>query len=415
MCLFLGWRLLRVRRIIRQLIDAAGRGEPLWLERDDSLTRGYQLDQLVRRYNDLVAENAAISGTEQDYHELTQKVLGNLREAVVMVDEENRIVSANAAFQELISLAPPLQGKRLDGCMRGTPFMEFLQEIRSARVSRRAEMQVQVRNSTLWLEVSAAPLQDRAGSVGTFTLFVFHNVTRQKKLETMRTEFVANVSHELRTPVTIIKGFAQTLLEDEAELSDGEKQRFLQKIRTHSERLHSLLQDLLLLTRLESTELLLQKEQFPLSSFLRELADNFRPNLDETQTLQLELADGNDQIFVDPLRLSQVVNNLLDNSARHARGFTEIRIRTELKPDCVVLTIIDNGPGIPDEDLPHIFQRFYRVEKGRSRESGGTGLGLSIVKHIVGQHGGEIRARSKRGQGTEIEITLPRQEPPAER
>ena len=396
--------------MLGQLVDAAERPEALLLERDSALIRGYRLDRLVRAINRLVADNAKMSGTGREYHEQIQAVLGNLREAVVTLDGENVILSANPAFTDLVALERDPRGERIDAHIRGSAFLEFLQELRAGGGGHRKEMEVQIGNATCWLEVSAAPLRDKVrGPAGNDTLFVFHNITRQKKLEKMRTEFVANVSHELRTPVTVIKGFAQTLIEDEADLPAEEKRRFLEKIRNNSERLHSLLQDLLLLSRLESTEMVLQLERLRLSPFIRELAEAFRPNLDpSSQTLVLELAEGDDHVLVDPLRLSQVVNNLLDNILRHARGFSEIRVRTEVRPQGVAVAVADNGAGIPEKDLPHVFQRFYRVEKGRARESGGTGLGLSIVKHIVVQHGGQITAKSGQGRGTEIEIVFNR-------
>ncbi|MGC9451589.1 MAG: sensor histidine kinase [Oceanipulchritudo sp.] len=408
LALFLGWRLRALGRIIRELQEAAEHGEPLLLERNGPFIRGYRLDRLVRSVNQLLAEHRKASGSGDERHNQIQAVLGNLREAVVMVDAEHTILSANPAFRELVSAGENPQGLRLDTCIRGSAFLELLEEIRRDGTGRSREMEVQIGKQLFWLEVSAARVRVEPRPDRFHTLFVFHDITRQKKLEKMRTDFVANVSHELRTPVTIIKGFAQTLIEDQEELTPEEKTRFLEKIRGNSERLHSLLQDLLLLSRLESTEMVLQRERVSLSGFLQDLAETFRSSLDpQTQSLKLELAEGNDVVFVDPLRLSQVLNNLLDNVIRHARGFREIRIRTELEPDALLLTVADDGQGIPEKDLPHIFQRFYRVEKGRSRESGGTGLGLSIVKHIVVQHGGRIEARSGKGEGTRILIRLP--------
>jgi two-component system phosphate regulon sensor histidine kinase PhoR len=402
-CLYLLLRSRRSGRTLRELARAAERGEILLQERGGG---DGVLDRLVRAVNRLVEEKAAISGSGRESHEQFQAVLGNLREAVVIVDRDNCVVSANSAFSELAGLDGDPCGRRIDACVHGSAFLGFLGALHTGGPGRRAEMEVQAGNAAYWLEVSAAPLRDTPGrDNGRYTLLVMHDITRQKQLEKMRTEFVANVSHELRTPVTVIQGFAQTLAEDEADLTPEEKRRFLEKIRSNTERLHGLLQDLLLLSRLESAEMILQCERIRLSSLVRELAEAFLPSLDkENQRLVLELAGEGDEVLVDPLRISQVVNNLLDNVVRHAHGFSEIRIRTEARAEGVALVVFDNGAGIPQKDLPHIFQRFYRVEKGRSRESGGTGLGLSIVKHIVGQHGGDIVARSGKGGGTEIEI-----------
>ena len=405
---WLGWRLRTTRRLVGQIVEAAEKTEPVLLESSNPWIRGSRLDRLVRVYNQLLAENAKITGTGEEYHNQIQAMLGNLREAVVMVDRDNVIFSANPAFLDLAGQTESPYSKRLDLYIQGPAFRQLLQEVQRDGSGQRQEIAVQIANREYWLEISAAPLRDPGGGNPRFTLFVFHNITRQKKLEKMRTEFVANVSHELRTPVTIIKGFTETLIEDDAVLSAEERVRFLHKIRSNSERLHSLLEDLLLLSRLESTEMVLRREVISLSAFLRELADSFRADLEaDGKSLVLDLDAGDDRLEADPLRLSQVVTNLVENAIKHAKGFTEIRIRTWRDRKGVHLVVADNGSGIPEKDLKHIFQRFYRVEKGRSRESGGTGLGLSIVKHIVGQHGGEVMARSAKGEGTEIEIVLP--------
>ena len=412
-CLFLAWRLRETSRIIRQLIEAARESKPLLLEERGMVARAYHLETLVRTFNDMTAEKLRISGTGREYHGQIQALLGNLREAVVMVDSSNTILSANPAFNELVKRSGDLSGRRLDALLQGAGFLEFLQETRRSGNGGRQEIQVQIEQNAFWLEISAAPLQESGGENGPYTLFVFHNITRQKKLEKMRTEFVANVSHELRTPVTIIKGFAETLLEDQAILSAEERTRFLEKIRNNSERLHSLLQDLLLLSRLESTEMVLQREKLQLGTLITEVVENWRSTQGgPEQSVAITAAPGDDWVLVDPLRISQVVTNLMENIVRHARGFQNIYIRIQPETDWVHLVIADDGCGIPEKDLPHIFQRFYRVEKGRSRESGGTGLGLSIVKHIIVQHGGSITARSGRGEGTAIEMTLPRADIP---
>jgi signal transduction histidine kinase len=268
-------------------------------------------------------------------------------------------------------------------------------------------MEVQIAEDRRWLEISTAPMPDEGLTEGRFTLYVFHDITRQKGLEKMRTEFVANASHELRTPVTIIKGYADTLLEDDKDLSVEERRRFLEKISTHSERLNLLLRDLLFLSRLESTGSALHRERWSVSRLIEDTAESWRGVLEDGQQLHYAFAGEEDIVFADSLRFSQVVMNLLENIRRHAKGFTRIDISTTVERDGVWVVVADDGQGFPEKDLPHIFQRFYRVEKGRSRESGGTGLGLAIVKHIVQEHGGEVSARSQRGQGTRIDIFLP--------
>jgi PAS domain S-box-containing protein len=407
-CLFLLFRLRRIRRAVKELIEASRTGRRVLLAERDGVVRGYRLDALIEAFNQLIAEKAAIRDTGQEYVDQIRTTLGNLREAVVMVDAVNTIRLANPAFTELTGSTGRVVGERLDLFLEGDDFHEFLREIRGSGEGRRKELEVQITGRTRWIEVSAAPLADNRQADGAYTLFVFHDITRQKGLEKMRTEFVANVSHELRTPVTIIKGFAETLIEDDKVLTDEEKARFLKKIRGNSVRLHNLLQDLLLLSRLESTEMVLQREEIHLARFLGEFRESWEAQLEEgTQELIFDFAEGDDRVLADPLRLSQVVSNLFDNVLRHARGFSRIRLGTRLQEEGVRILVEDDGPGIPEKDLPHIFQRFYRVDKSRSRESGGTGLGLSIVKHIVVQHKGQIRARNNADRGTTIEVFLP--------
>ncbi len=415
LCAFLYLQLRRIRRLQAQLVEAAERGRPVLMEKDVGGMPGRHLRRLVRTFNHLIAENAKIFDTGQGYLDQIQTTLGNLREAVVMVDGENVIRLANPAFRDLVEGNHSPLGKRLDTFLQGSAFREFLQGVRQKREGQRTELETTVGRRSLWLEVSAAPLPESARAEGTFTLFVFHDVTHQKALERMRTEFVANVSHELRTPVTIIKGFTDTLIEDQSELTPEETERFLHRIQANSERLSNLLEDLLLLSRLESTQSVLQRERISLAKLLEEITANWLPNHEDREWKFITgFAEGNDVVFIDSLRFSQVMVNLLENAVRHARGLTVLQVQTHLRKNGVEIMVGDDGCGIPSNDLPHIFQRFYRVSRSRSRESGGTGLGLSIVKHIVQQHGGDLRAESETGQGTRIYIFFPYPERMAE-
>jgi len=394
------------RKIISQVVEAAEKTDPILLERRDTHIQGYRLDRLVRAFNKLISENASISHTGEEYLDQIQTTLGNLREAVVMVDSTNTIRLANPAFAELAGVDKNPTGMRMDSFIQGEDFHTLLRDFRESGVGQRCEIEVQMQKRDLWLEVSVANLQENPNSEGPFTLFIFHDITRQKGLERMRTEFVANVSHELCTPVTVIKGFAETLIEDDKILSPDDKIRFLQKIVTNADRQHEILQDLLLLSRLESTEMVLRLEDLSTSGFLKEVSESWAEEMGGKK-LEIECGPGWDIIHADPLRLSQVMTNLFQNILRHAGDYSRILMGCVPEEAVVCIFIEDDGDGIPEKDLPHVFQRFYRVEKGRSRELGGTGLGLAIIKHIVGQHGGTILARSTQGEGTRIEIRLP--------
>ena len=226
----------------------------------------------------------------------------------------------------------------------------------------------------------------------------------------VRKDFVANVSHELRTPVAIVKGFAETLDDSYDELSGKKRREFIGKIRKNSDRLCSLVEDLLHLAELESPSHTLRPEPSSLSVVVRTVADRLGEGLDlNTQRIRLELAEERKSMSFDPLMVECVVENLLSNALRYARDSSEIIIRTIFDEELtwVRCEVQDDGCGISEKDLPHLFERFYRVEKGRSRNSGGTGLGLSIVKHIVELHGGEVSVQSELEEGTIFSFSLP--------
>ena len=230
------------------------------------------------------------------------------------------------------------------------------------------------------------------------------------RLEKVRRDFVANVSHELRTPVAIVKGFAETLEDDYDELSGKKRREFIGKIRKNSDRLCSLVEDLLQLAELESPSHELRREPGSLATVARVVTDRFGERIDqETQSIRLELAEEAEPIHFDSVKIERVIENLLDNALLYARGFSVITIRTIIDDDVrgIRCEVEDDGCGIPEKDLPHLFERFYRVDKGRSRESGGTGLGLSIVKHMVELHGGSVAVRSELDKGTTFAFSLP--------
>ena len=264
------------------------------------------------------------------------------------------------------------------------------------------------------------------GSVSAFMVFFLRSQCLKKKpkkdslddLENeelnpdgeVRKDFVANVSHELRTPVAIVKGFAETLDDSYDELSGKKRREFIVKIRKNSDRLCSLVEDLLHLAELESPSHTLRPEPSSLSVVVRTVADRLGEGLDlNTQRIRLELAEERKSMSFDPLKVECVVENLLSNALRYARNSSEIIIRTifdeELK--WVRCEVQDDGCGISEKDLPHLFERFYSVDKGRSRNNGGTGLGLSIVKHIVELHGGEVSVQSELDEGTTFSFSLP--------
>ena len=237
------------------------------------------------------------------------------------------------------------------------------------------------------------------------------NLPRLRQLEDVRREFVANVSHELRTPLAIFQGYVETLI-DHPDLPPEDTRSMLEIMRKHSHRLNALVEDLLILARLESRDDKLHLAPVDVAAFLREtVADWSQRSAAKQIALTADIAPGLPQISADVFRLEQVLGNLIDNAIKYTNSGGRVAVRAAASRDGVEICVEDSGLGIPAADLPRIFERFYRADKGRSREHGGTGLGLSIVKHIVLAHGGTVRAESELGKGTSVIFQLPKNPP----
>ena len=229
--------------------------------------------------------------------------------------------------------------------------------------------------------------------------------------EQTRRDFVANVSHELRTPVSIIKGFADSLQEDYEILSENKRKSFLSKIQKNAERLNSLVEDLLVLAKLEKPKTTLSKEPLDLCELVREIEEEFLQRKESSLPKLILLCPAAPvRILADPQKLVSVFENLIDNAIIHAGGLSQISIRISenLEDNSITSEVEDDGKGIEQEDQEMLFERFYRVDKGRSRNRGGTGLGLSIAREIIDAHGGEISVRSKVDSGTVFSFKIPK-------
>jgi two-component system phosphate regulon sensor histidine kinase PhoR len=236
---------------------------------------------------------------------------------------------------------------------------------------------------------------------------LFHDISRLKQADEIRRDFVANVSHELRTPLSIFQGNLETLLEP-GDLDQNERRHIYAVMKRHSDRLNLLVNDLLSLARLESKEANLQVSEINLRDFLADVTGDWEKRLAAKNLhLHVDVPEKFPLVRVDERRLEEVVHNLLDNAVKYSQENGRILIQAAAPNQEVVLSVHDEGVGIPPADLPRIFERFYRADRARSRELGGTGLGLSIVKHIAQLHGGRVEAESILGQGTTIRVILP--------
>ena len=248
------------------------------------------------------------------------------------------------------------------------------------------------------------------GATPSGAVLVFHDVTDLRRLERMRQDFVANVSHELKTPLAAIKAYTETLL-DSALHDEEVNVRFLHRIEEQADRLNQLILDLLRLARLESGQEVFQHEPLVVAEVLESCVDTHRGRA-EAKGLDLAVdLDGCDpatRVVADEEAFRQIFDNLIDNAIKYTPEAGRVAVHCGVDGAVVEISVADSGPGIPRDDLPRIFERFYRVDKARSRELGGTGLGLAIVKHVVQSLGGQVTVESRLGEGTRFRVRLPR-------
>ncbi len=356
----------------------------------------------AREVTELQRRHAAALREQQ---ERLAAVLRQMLEGLIVVDDTGCIQLANRAAAQLLGFQLPCEGR---------PLLEVTRHHEFAALLARLEREPEVAGHELqWdgppvrtLGISAVRLLDeKARPSG--ALFVMHDLTAQRKLESMREEFVANVSHELRTPLSLIKGAAETL-QDGGRHDLATLEKFLGIIDRHASRLSLLIEDLLLLSSIDSGRIVLRCEPVDLCELLDEVLDDFRPSAMERGIVLANRLPRPFVVRVDGGRLRQIVSNLIDNAIKHGgKGSVEAGGAT-LDVGWRQFWVRDEGPGIPEEMTGRVFERFFRVDKARARaQGGGTGLGLAIVKNLVQAHGGEVRVESAPGRGATFFIKLP--------
>jgi two-component system phosphate regulon sensor histidine kinase PhoR len=405
--LVVSFRLYRHRGSTLRLLEAVRRKQP-FLREDLPGDMGPYWDDLCVATNEVISEVTHLQQQRSGQLAQLEATLGSLQEAVLIVDANNYIMLANQALQAMFPRASQVMGSRLELVLQSAQFLGYVDTVRRGDAKPQHEIEFVDGPKVLWLEVTGTVIPPLSGQKGPWVLFVLHDITRQKKLEVVRKDFVANVSHELRTPLSVIKGYVETLVDNHRDIPLEDRERFLRTIQRHTERLNSLLEDLLVLSRLESINPGLRRESTSLDSLINAIIEDYRARPSAAEhTLQVEVDPAIDKLLIDPLKITQVFENLIDNALKYSAKGSCIAISAKLHATEAEVCVRDNGAGIPEADLPHIFERFYRVDKGRSRDKGGTGLGLSIVKHIVQLHGGRVRVESTLGQGTAFFFTLP--------
>jgi two-component system phosphate regulon sensor histidine kinase PhoR len=400
--------LILSRRFARRLgaMSAAARrmarGEPAGRLPTDRKDEEGDLARAIMEVDSQLRERLQALGRERNQ---LSGVLASMSEGVVAVDREQRIVHMNAVAAGLLRVrSEDVLGKRLWETTRVAEIRDLIDGVLSDGEARTEEVRVADHPPPRRLQLNASALKGANGDAGGAVL-VLHDVTGLRRLESMRTDFVANVSHELKTPLAAIQGLIETLADDGG--MDGEtRERFLERARSQVVRLSSLVTDLLSLSQVESESRSLERHPLDLREVLEESAGRIDLS-GRSRRLALDLPDDPVAVLGDGEALGRIVDNLLDNAVKYTEDTDEIHLRLTTANDTATIEVQDTGIGIEPNHHERIFERFYRVDKARSRELGGTGLGLAIVRHLVEAQSGRIEVESVPGRGSTFRIHLP--------
>jgi two-component system phosphate regulon sensor histidine kinase PhoR len=376
-------RLRRIVRFAEQVASGDLSARIAETSGDEIAQVAMALDRTARR----LEENFA--AVRESRSEL-EALLNSMTDGVIAVSPDMRVRWANRAFGSILH-QPIRIGAPVVELLRHPDFLATLHAVLHSK--RRGSTIVTSLSGRRSFSVTAEPLPD--GGV----VSVLHDISEIERVEKTRRDFIANVSHELRTPLTSIRGYSETLLEPESQINDNARD-FLQVIRRNAERMGRLTEDLLVLARVESGEEKLDLRPHDARQLLGEVASSMQEDARVAQ-VELSVEDIPEwSVLADSYAVHQVFGNLISNALRYAQNGKKIVVGAQERGNGIEFFVRDFGPGIASEHLPRIFERFYRVDKARSRESGGTGLGLAIVKHIVLNHGGSVRVESAIGHGT---------------
>ncbi len=373
-----------------------------------------ELGQLGMNISKMAEELQKRLKQSEDEKKKVEAIIYNLSDGLVLADLRGKIIMHNNSVKEIFGINSGIEGKTLLEALRKPELMEMIDMVaeKNDRISKELTISSP---KELFIVVTASPFHsfENSGKLSGVVL-TFHDITRLKKLEEVRKDFVANVSHEIKTPITAIKGFAETLLD--GAIDDRENARkFLQTIKANSERLNCLVNDLLTLSGIELGDVTIKKTDVNLEEAIDLVIKTLSEKAGSKKLyLNKELPSGIKYIKADRDRLIQILMNLVDNGIKFTNnGGIKIKIQNsrfkiqDEEKDCIDIVVEDTGTGIPGKYLPRLGERFYRVDKARSRELGGTGLGLAIVKHLVRAHGWEMFIESTEGVGTAVHIIAP--------
>jgi two-component system phosphate regulon sensor histidine kinase PhoR len=346
--------------------------------------------QLAQRLDEMTTERAQLA-----------TILSGMVEGVVLVDEDRRLVLANAAARRMLQLPENVSGRHYKDLIPDTDVTNLLTS--ALQGERPASMEVRIEHSRerTFVATAAGVEHDPEGGA----VLVLHDVTDLRRTDQIRRDFVANVSHELRTPLTAIRGYVEALGDSPAE---DDRKRFLEVISRHTHRMERLVHDLLRLARLDAGQEAIERSPVALDSLIGDVeAEMFDALVRKRQRVTCHFPADAATVTGDPSKLHDVFRNLVENASNYGPEDSAIDVASRVDGDRLVVTVADRGPGIPADDLPRIFERFSRADRSRARDSGGTGLGLAIVRHLVGLHGGTVSAAAREGGGTVVAVSLP--------
>lgn len=329
-------------------------------------------------------------------------ILNGMVEGVVLVDGAGRLVLANPAMRTMLRLTEGAEGRHYLEVVRQPDIAAQVSSALSGDAPPAAEVQLDTDVRRTFVARVVPVARERGGGA----VLVLHDVTDLRRADQVRRDFVANVSHELRTPLTAIRGYVEALLDAPPE--PDEARRFLDVIARHTLRMERLVRDLLRLARLDAGQESIERASCSVSALVAAAVHDMQSAFDaRRQSLAISIADEAATVTGDVTKLHDVLRNLLENAGNYSPEGGTIEITTQRAGHEVALSVADRGPGIPEADLTRIFERFYRVDRSRTRDPGGTGLGLSIVRHLVELHGGRVTAANRPGGGAVITVALP--------
>jgi two-component system phosphate regulon sensor histidine kinase PhoR len=404
----------RLSRRVKRLVEFSGQvAEGVFPQNFFGKSGRDEIHRLERHLNDMsekIRQNVQQVIAEK---EKANSILRGMMEGVLVIDPKGRVLVINEQAQNMFNLSPDrdIRGASILELSRHPEMKKLIEQIlvfdfTSERYSRQVEL-----HEGRWFRVNAVSLRNNQSSTYG-SILVFHDITEVKQLERMRSDFVANVSHELRTPLTAIRGYAETLCQTPPD-DPADAQHFLSIIEKHAERLSRLTEDLLTLSDLESGKIEIDFNPVDIKRVVQSVSEVFSDAANKKQvTLEQVIEQGLPAVMGDVDRLQQLLINLVDNAVKYTpvNGTVTVkaqRITINSSIDAVELSVIDTGTGIPEHAIPRLTERFYRVDKARSRELGGTGLGLAIVKHIAQAHGAQLKIESALHKGTMVSVLLP--------